>query len=77
MGGMSAPKPQQPKVVRMPNEQDPAVLAAQQRRKEAALQRQGRLSTILTDQNQARAGLGGSVESGNATIGSSGKTLGA
>ncbi len=75
MGGMSTPKPEKPKVVRMPNEEDPAALEAAKRRREAAVQRQGRQSTILTDQAMTRAGLGGG--SGNATIGSSGKALGA
>jgi len=78
MGGMSTPKLKEPRVVRMPNEEDPAALEAARRRREAALERQGRLSTILTDQSQARAGLGGGgPSSGNATIGSSGKALGA
>lgn len=72
MGG-SAPKPTQPRVVRMPNEEDPAAIAAARRRKEATLQRRGRLSTIMTDQNRERAGTGGG---GNPTIGSSGQKLG-
>lgn len=38
-----------PKVRRMPTETDPAVLAAAQRTRKAALERKGRLSTILTD----------------------------
>lgn len=76
MGGMSTPKTEKPKVVRMPNEEDPAALEAARRRREAAMQRQGRQSTILTDQAQARAGLAGGG-SGNSTIGSSGKALGA
>ena len=48
---------------RMPTENDPAVLAAAQRTRENALRRRGRLSTIMTDDN-------------NSMIGSSGKTLG-
>jgi hypothetical protein len=76
MGGMSTPKPTPPKVVRMPNEEDPANIEAAKRQREATMQRKGRLSTIMTDQNQARAGLGGGG-SGDATIGSSGKALGA
>ena len=71
MGGQTPPKPKEPRVVRMPNEEDPELQAAAQRKKAAALQRQGRLSTILTDQNQGRAGAGG-----DRTIGSSGKSLG-
>lgn len=58
-GGM--PKP---KVVRMPTETDPSVLAAAQRLRSAALKRTGRMSTILTDQL-------------NQTVGSSGSALGA
>lgn len=77
MGGMSTPKPKEPRVVRMPNEEDPAALEAARRRQEATLQRKGRLSTILTDQNQAKAGLGAGAPTANATIGSSGKALGA
>lgn len=77
MGGMSTPKPTPPKVVRMPNEEDPAALEAARRQREASLQRKGRLSTIMTDQNQAKAGLGGAGASGNPTVGSSGKALGA
>jgi hypothetical protein len=76
MGGMSAPKPTPPKVVRMPNEQDTAALEAAKRQREAVMARKGRLSTIMTDQGQSRAGLGGG-SSGDATIGSSGKALGA
>lgn len=69
MGGMfSKPKmpkaPPPPKPVRMPVETDPAVQAAVERTRNAALMRQGRLSTILTDTNRA-------------TTGSSGQRLGA
>lgn len=53
-----------PKVTRMPTDSDPALLAAAQRTRRAAMQRQGRLSTIMTDQTQG-------------TIGSSGTSLGA
>lgn len=52
MGGLFSPKikqPSAPKPVRMPTEQDPEVLAAAQRTKQAAMQRAGRMSTILTD----------------------------
>lgn len=48
----------------MPTETDPSILEAAKRTRRAALQRTGRLSTILTDQT------------GDA-IGSSGQTLGA
>lgn len=61
------PKPQEisvPRTVRMPTEQDPNVLAAAQRTREAALRRSGRLSTIMTDATQR-------------TTGSSGRKLGA
>lgn len=53
-----------PKVQRMPTETDPSILAAAQRTRRAAMQRSGRLSTILTDQTQD-------------TVGSSGMKLGA
>lgn len=53
-----------PRVQRMPTETDPSILEAAKRTRRAALQRTGRLSTILTDQT------------GDA-IGSSGQTLGA
>lgn len=64
MGGMfSKPKmpkaPPAPKPIRMPTETDPAVLAAAERTRAAALQRQGRLSTILTDANRATTGMSG------------------
>lgn len=48
-----------PKTIRMPTEQDPDVLAAAQRTKNAALQRSGRLSTILTDQTKQTTGSSG------------------
>ena len=76
MGGMSTPKPKEPRVVRMAREDDPAAIEAAKRRKEAAMQRKGRQSTILSDNTQSRAGLGAGA-SGNPTIGSSGATLGA
>lgn len=46
----------QPRVVRMPTETDPAVLAAGQRTRRAALARHGRGSTILTDNLQNTLG---------------------
>lgn len=61
----AAPKPPDPpRVVRMPTETDPSVMAAQKRTRQAAMQRSGRMSTILTD---------GTRE----TVGSSGQYLGA
>ncbi len=57
----AAPLPT-PRVTRMPTETDPNILAAAQRTRRAAMQRQGRMSTILTD---------------NSAIGSSGQNLGA
>jgi hypothetical protein len=51
----------EPRVVRMPTENDPNILAAAQRTREAAMKRRGRLSTIMTDSD----------------IGSSGSKLGA
>lgn len=62
-----APKvktPEPPKPVRMPQQEDPEILAAAQRTRAAAMQRSGRLSTILTDQTKT-------------TTGSSGQRLGA
>ena len=70
MGGMKTTKPKQPRVVRMPVEEDPATLAAADRAKAAALKRRGRASTIMTETGRERTG-------GNAVIGSSGKQLGA
>ena len=51
--------PPAPKPVRMPNATDPDVLAAAQRTRAAALQRKGRLSTILTDQTKSVTGSSG------------------
>jgi|RhiMethySRZTD1v2_1073278.scaffolds.fasta_scaffold289873_2 hypothetical protein len=62
-----APKvqaPEAPKPVRMPVETDPSVMQAAQRTRSAALARQGRLSTIMTDMTKS-------------TTGSSGQKLGA
>ena len=42
-------KPAAPKPVRMPVETDPTILAASQRTRQAAMQRKGRQSTIMTD----------------------------
>ncbi len=63
-GTPKAQKPQTPRTVRMPNQDDPEVLAAAQRTRQAALGRSGRMSTILTDQTKS-------------TTGSSGQKLGA
>lgn len=52
-----------PKPVRMPVETDPEVLAAAQRTRSNALQRQGRLSTMLTDATSSVSG-GGSQKLG-------------
>ena len=63
--GISPPKmPAPPPVQRLPTATDPEILAAQQRTRAAALGRQGRLATILTDQTRD-------------TVGSSGEKLGA
>lgn len=63
MGGMfSKPKmpkaPPPPKPVRMAVETDPAVLQAAERRRQADMQRQGRMSTILTDNLRATGSSG-------------------
>jgi hypothetical protein len=63
-GGQKVATPATPKPVRMPVETDPAVMQAAQRTRNAAMMRQGRLSTIMTDQTKA-------------TTGSSGQKLGA
>lgn len=68
----SSPKmpdmPAAPKPVRMPTETDPNIVEAGLRTRRSAMQRSGRLSTILSDN------LGGGQGS---SIGSSGKYLGA
>ena len=51
--------PPTPKTVRMPTATDPDILAAAQRTRAAALQRKGRLSTILTDQTKSITGSSG------------------
>ena len=55
-GGGKVKTPPPPKPVRMPVETDPDVLAAGRRAREDALRRDGRLSTILTDQNRETVG---------------------
>jgi hypothetical protein len=66
MVGLQQPAPlPTPKVTRMPTETDPSILAAAKRTRAAAMQRSGRLSTILTDSMD------------NGVIGSSGQKLGA
>lgn len=60
--GPKAPEP--PKPTRMPTQTDPEVEAASKRTRASALNRKGRLSTILTDQTSS-------------TVGSSGQKLGA
>jgi hypothetical protein len=59
---MKPPTP--PRVVRMPTETDPSIIAAQQRTRMASMRRTGRNSTILTDGMRD-------------TVGSSGQALGA
>lgn len=54
-----APAVETPKPVRMPNQTDPAAMAAAQRTRQAAMLRQGRLSTIMTDQTKATSGSSG------------------
>ena len=56
--GKAPPPPPPPKKVRMPNETDPAIQAAAERQKAAAMQRSGRMSTILTDATRATSGSG-------------------
>lgn len=56
-GGGSTPAA--PKVVRMPTQNNPTVLAAQRRTQEAAKNRGGRDSTILTDALRSMTGSAG------------------
>lgn len=64
-GGTPAmPKMPEPKVTRMPGEQDPSIIAAGKRTRDSYMRRKGRQSTIMTEN------LGSSV------VGSSGKSLG-
>lgn len=63
-GGGTVQAPAAPKPIRMPQQDDPDILAAAQRSRQAQMARSGRLSTILTDQTKA-------------TTGSSGQKLGA
>lgn len=51
--------PPAPKPVRMPVDTDPSIRAAAQRTRAAALGRQGRLSTILTDSTSSTTGSSG------------------
>lgn len=63
--GISAPTPPPvPRITRMPTETDPSILEAAQRTRKKALERTGRLSTIMTDQTRD-------------VVGSSGQSLGA
>lgn len=58
-GGGGQQKVEQPKPKRMPTATDPEVEAASKRTRERALQRKGRLSTILTDQTSSVVGSSG------------------
>lgn len=59
-GKQAAPQPlPTPKPVRMPHEQDTALLDAAKRTREAMLRRTGRLSTILTDNLKDSVGSSG------------------
>lgn len=56
--GMKPPAmPELPKPVRMPTEDDPDILAAAQRTREAAQSRKGRASTILSDNTSFGSGI--------------------
>lgn len=59
MFGKTPKAPAPPKPIRMPQQEDPEMLAAAQRTRQAMLERKGRLSTILTDQTQATTGSSG------------------
>lgn len=60
MGGLfKTPKvqqPEQPRKVRMPVQEDPAIAEAAERTKQAAIMRRGRQSTVLTNQTIAGTG---------------------
>lgn len=58
-GAPKIQKPEAPKPIRMPTQEDPEMLAAAQRTRQAMLARQGRLSTILTDQTKTTTGSSG------------------
>ena len=63
------PEERRPRPVRLPTQDDPEALAASRRARQAAAQRRGRLSTILSDGAQANPE--------KAMTGSSGVKLGA
>jgi hypothetical protein len=65
--GGDMPKQKLPEVkqTRMPRETDPTILEAAKRTRSAAMQRRGRMSTIMTDGSRSNV------------VGSSGKSLGA
>ena len=59
----AAATPPRPRVVRMPTNSDPSVLAAGQRARSNMMKRGGRLSTILTDMTRSMTGSGGRLGS--------------
>lgn len=62
MGGSTASSssvPSKPRVVRMPTNSDPSVLAAGARARSNLLRGKGRLSTIMTDMTRSITGSGG------------------
>lgn len=48
--------PPAPRPIRMPNENDPTMIEAAKRTREAAMKRTGRMSTMLTDATQESVG---------------------
>ena len=57
-----SPKAQEisnPRTIRMPTQDDPSIQAAAQRTRQSALQRRGRLSTIMTDTTKTATGSSG------------------
>lgn len=69
-GGGQIPKLPTPKVVRLPTETDPSIVAAGRRTMAEALKRSGRRATMKTDRTRGIAGI-------NTIIGSTGRSLGA
>lgn len=61
MGGNSSPSP--PATTRLPTQTDPALRAAQQRAQQAAQNRTGRSSTILSDALRSVVGSAGKLGS--------------
>lgn len=53
------PEISNPRTIRMPGQDDPSLQSAAQRTRQNALQRRGRLSTIMTDMTKTATGSSG------------------